>query len=230
MLKGIDRAEIESARPEATDIWSAGNATLYSLCAEFPLHTDAQKVIGKLWLIGRAYTAAIERRPTSREKQKVPIDEYYRRAARALANSGLDGQLALLRGRQPKGGPRLGPGAPRSRSGRRSPSQPLEYSSAILCVQVPTLSRARLVLHPRQRRVAGPSTAAGPRSERPTTPPHGRRGLPYLRGAGVGPTRPAGAHGGPCTLHLGSSTGSFRSKASSAAGGPETLYLSSLWR
>lgn len=39
-----------------------GNEVLYRMCAEKPLHNDVDIIIGKLWLIGRSYSAAIERR------------------------------------------------------------------------------------------------------------------------------------------------------------------------
>ena len=42
--------------------WNVGNKVLYDLCKNMPLHTDTQAVLAKIWLIGRAYAAAIERR------------------------------------------------------------------------------------------------------------------------------------------------------------------------
>lgn len=38
-----------------------GNAVLYRMCKEKPGHTDLYIVRGKIWLIGRAYSATIER-------------------------------------------------------------------------------------------------------------------------------------------------------------------------
>jgi hypothetical protein len=38
-----------------------GNYVLYRMCEEQPGHTNADVVEGKIWLIGRAYAAAIER-------------------------------------------------------------------------------------------------------------------------------------------------------------------------
>jgi hypothetical protein len=43
--------------------WDDGNRVLYKLCAENPWHKDDGIIIAKIWLIGRAYSAAIERRP-----------------------------------------------------------------------------------------------------------------------------------------------------------------------
>lgn len=45
-------------RPSA---WDLGNEVLYRLCAEYPEHTDPEVVIAKVWLIGRAYAAPLER-------------------------------------------------------------------------------------------------------------------------------------------------------------------------
>ncbi len=102
-------AEIEAARAGTEDLWSTGNDALYRLCAECPRHDTPRDIIAKLWLIGRAYTAAIERRPTSREATKIPIDEYYRRAAAALARSGVDAHLAEVAGGHPNSPRDLGP-------------------------------------------------------------------------------------------------------------------------
>jgi len=39
-----------------------GNDVLYRMCSERPNHTDVDTVSSKLWLIGRAYSASIERK------------------------------------------------------------------------------------------------------------------------------------------------------------------------
>ena len=57
----IKSEEIENAkRREDFDI---GNMVLYNMCREYPTHIDEEEIIGKIWLIGRAYAAAIERCP-----------------------------------------------------------------------------------------------------------------------------------------------------------------------
>jgi hypothetical protein len=45
--------------------WRVGNEVLYELCRTKPAHTDEAEVIAKIWLIGRCYAAAIERRKTN---------------------------------------------------------------------------------------------------------------------------------------------------------------------
>ena|SRR5262245_1513350 len=48
--------------------WDLGNRVLYRLCRRYPRHDAIDAVIAKIWLIGRAYSAAIERsrKPTSK--------------------------------------------------------------------------------------------------------------------------------------------------------------------
>lgn len=41
--------------------WGWGNEVLYRMCREEPRHTNCDVISGKMWLIGRAYAAAIER-------------------------------------------------------------------------------------------------------------------------------------------------------------------------
>jgi hypothetical protein len=38
-----------------------GNHILYRMCHKQPGHTNVDVIAGKIWLIGRAYAAAIER-------------------------------------------------------------------------------------------------------------------------------------------------------------------------
>jgi hypothetical protein len=39
-----------------------GNHILYSMCRDHPEHSDPEVIGGKLWLIGRAYSASVERK------------------------------------------------------------------------------------------------------------------------------------------------------------------------
>jgi hypothetical protein len=45
--------------------WDFGNQVLYDMCRTYPDHKQDQIIIGKIWLIGRTYAAAIERRRTT---------------------------------------------------------------------------------------------------------------------------------------------------------------------
>ena len=42
--------------------WDLGNKILYDMCQQYPFHNKSSEVIAKVWLIGRSYAAAIERR------------------------------------------------------------------------------------------------------------------------------------------------------------------------
>lgn len=42
--------------------WDLGNQVLYTLCQTHPKHDSDDAIIAKIWLIGRSYAAAIERR------------------------------------------------------------------------------------------------------------------------------------------------------------------------
>lgn len=63
--------QIQSAK--ASPSWDFGNGVLYRLCEENPFHNDPAVVIGKVWLIGRAYAAAIERS----RKNPIKFEDFY---------------------------------------------------------------------------------------------------------------------------------------------------------
>ena len=48
-------------------IWDTGNKVLYDLCSKYPSHDSDDEIIAKVWLVGRSYAAAIERRNPSEE-------------------------------------------------------------------------------------------------------------------------------------------------------------------
>lgn len=70
---------------------------LYSLCADYPEHTDPEVVVAKLWLIGRAYAAPLER---GRRTPRAPKNEsfYTGVAVPAILSSSIDGWLHDLAG------------------------------------------------------------------------------------------------------------------------------------
>jgi hypothetical protein len=69
----INKDEIE--RVLTYNKWDFGNKVLYNMCQENPLHNDADVIVGKLWIIGRSYAAAIERRKNVDEDVKG--DNFY---------------------------------------------------------------------------------------------------------------------------------------------------------
>ena len=54
--------------------WHFANSVLYELCANNPLHNNADIIVGKIWLIGRSYAAAIERQ---KNKASSNDDDFY---------------------------------------------------------------------------------------------------------------------------------------------------------
>lgn|SRR5574337_79667 len=73
--------------------WDLGNHVLYSLCRAHPKHDRADAIIAKVWLIGRSYAAAIERR----KNVKGSSDDFYQKTVvRAMKGSSVDKWLSSL--------------------------------------------------------------------------------------------------------------------------------------
>jgi len=62
----LTNEELETAL--ANDAWDLGNQVLYDLCSRYPHHKSRQEIIAKIWLIGRSYSAALERRKNKNEE------------------------------------------------------------------------------------------------------------------------------------------------------------------
>lgn len=76
--------------------WEYGNSVLYRMCEEEPDHKQIDVIVGKIWLIGRSYAAAIERRKNA---VVVGDDFYYDVVAPKLLDIGpeLDDRITRLR-------------------------------------------------------------------------------------------------------------------------------------
>ena len=76
--------------------WEFGNSILYQMCKDNPKHDQADVVVGKIWLIGRSYAAAIERRKNADDYQGD--DFYYESVAPMMLEIGkeLDERLSYL--------------------------------------------------------------------------------------------------------------------------------------
>ena len=76
--------------------WVYGNSILYRMCKEEPAHNKIDVIVGKIWLIGRSYAAAIERRKNAVDDGD---DFYYDVVAPKLLEIGqeLDDRIARLR-------------------------------------------------------------------------------------------------------------------------------------
>ena len=53
--------------------WMLGNNILYKMCLDYPNHVNLEEIRAKIWLIGRSYAAAIERR----SKKRHINDDFY---------------------------------------------------------------------------------------------------------------------------------------------------------
>lgn len=67
--------------------WDFGNGILYSLCQNHPRHNCNDVIIAKIWLIGRSYAAAVERRRNAEDGS----DHFYETTVvEKIKNSRLD--------------------------------------------------------------------------------------------------------------------------------------------
>lgn len=78
----------------ANDDSGYGNDILYRMCAERPKHTDLDTIASKIWIIGRAYSATIERKAGKRIE--AGKDFYRETVAPAIRNSGIDDWIASV--------------------------------------------------------------------------------------------------------------------------------------
>jgi hypothetical protein len=79
------------------DFWDFGNEVLYRLCRENPHHDNEEIIAAKVWLIGRSYAAAIERRKPIENEILLATDTFYRdRVAPEFRASGLDNLIRQL--------------------------------------------------------------------------------------------------------------------------------------
>jgi len=92
MRHRISQKDIESALGHSP--WDFGNGWLYRLCREHPRHDDEGVIIAKIWLIGRSYSAAIERRKTG-DGQGSDLF-YERKVATGIFRANLDEHLGAL--------------------------------------------------------------------------------------------------------------------------------------
>ena len=74
--------------------WDFGNKILYDLCRENFKHDRIDKIIAKVWLIGRAYAVAIERRKNKAESNDI---FYTKKIGPKLQNSKIDFYLEQIK-------------------------------------------------------------------------------------------------------------------------------------
>ncbi|HVS92235.1 MAG TPA: hypothetical protein VHE59_09400 [Mucilaginibacter sp.] len=73
--------------------WDFGNQVLYDLCEKNPDHQETRKIVAKIWLIGRAYAASIERQ----KDRSKSTEEYYQYVAKKLIDDDFDSQISSLK-------------------------------------------------------------------------------------------------------------------------------------
>src|SRR5215472_4669849 len=73
--------------------WDWANEVLYQMCRDAPQHTDVDVIAGKLWLIGRAYAAQIERGAGEGEGAG---DRIYAKVATEIVKSPMDIWIASV--------------------------------------------------------------------------------------------------------------------------------------
>jgi len=78
------------------DGWKFGNDILYRMCQEFPKHDTSSQIVGKIWLIGRSYAAAIERRKTGVAGIPEGDDFYFDRVAPFILDSDIDAWIQSI--------------------------------------------------------------------------------------------------------------------------------------
>ena len=95
MAKKSIKEAVELARGSTP--WDLGNQVLYDLCSEHPLHNEEQAILTKIWLIGRSYAAAIERRRPDDMEKEDNDDFYIKIVAPEIRNSYIDQWIEELR-------------------------------------------------------------------------------------------------------------------------------------
>ena len=74
---------------ETIDDYSGyGNKVLYQMCKDAPKHVSIDEISGKIWIIGRSYSASIERKAGA---NMVEGEDFIKtKVAPAMRNSGID--------------------------------------------------------------------------------------------------------------------------------------------
>lgn len=87
MNKKITHNLLTKIRESKNDSWTLGNCVLYKLCKDHPHHKRDDEISAKIWLIGRAYAASIERR---KKKENINDDFYSEVVIPQIKKSGID--------------------------------------------------------------------------------------------------------------------------------------------
>jgi hypothetical protein len=97
MIMNITRRDIDLAKADGSDVWAFGNGILYKLCRDYPEHKKPDVVGAKIWLIGRSYAAAVERRRNVDADNPIANDAFYKNVViPKIIESKLDAKLDSL--------------------------------------------------------------------------------------------------------------------------------------
>jgi hypothetical protein len=77
--------------------WNLGNGVLYKLCRDHPSHATVGEIVSKVWLIGRAYAAAVERRKKTQDNIETNEEFYLHILAGKIQRSKIDVHLSKLK-------------------------------------------------------------------------------------------------------------------------------------
>jgi len=86
-----DQNSVEESHSYRDDT-SLLNRILYSMCESNPYHKNKEDIISKIQLIGRAYSASLDRR----RDDSITTDDLYPLVACSLMNSDVDNQIQIL--------------------------------------------------------------------------------------------------------------------------------------
>ena len=90
-----DILEWSKRKRDASTHWFLFDKVLYDLCQQYPRHDNAHEVVAKIAMIGRAYSASVERRKNAETTSER--DFYYGYVAPLIVDSDLDKRLDALR-------------------------------------------------------------------------------------------------------------------------------------
>ena len=75
-------------KAKGSNEWDFSNSILYNLCRDSPKHNSSEIILVKIWIIGRCYAAAIERRKSN--KDDINDDFYNFKVVPKMKNSNID--------------------------------------------------------------------------------------------------------------------------------------------
>lgn len=90
----INQRDIDSVVKD--NDWTFMNKILYQMCSRYPTHTDYSIIMAKVCIIGRSYSASIERRKTN-PKKSGSNDFYGKIVAPQMSKSNIDKWINDLR-------------------------------------------------------------------------------------------------------------------------------------